>query len=46
MATILLHLAFSVIIPEQNAARNKQDQFIAGLFESAHPRFDDGGTAC
>jgi hypothetical protein len=23
MATILLHLAFSVIIPEQNVARNK-----------------------
>jgi hypothetical protein len=36
MATILLHLAFSVIIPEQNVARNKHYQFIARLFESAH----------
>jgi len=46
MATILLHLAFSVIIPEQNVARNKRHQFIASLFESARPRFNDGGTAC
>jgi hypothetical protein len=46
MATILSHLAFSVIIPEQNVARNKRDQFIARLFESAHPCFNDGGTAC
>jgi len=34
MATILLHLVFSVIIPEQNVPRNKRYQFIARLFES------------